>query len=44
MLFLVIAVDAQLNASGKNGAEFEGGWTAAKYDALAKWIDEHPEN
>ncbi|GAC1515864.1 MAG: hypothetical protein NVS1B11_34610 [Terriglobales bacterium] len=33
----------QLNALGKNGAEFEGGWTAAKYDALAKWIDEHPD-
>jgi 4-hydroxy-4-methyl-2-oxoglutarate aldolase len=37
------AFNFQLNASGKNGAEFEGGWTAAKYDALAKWIDEHPE-
>jgi regulator of RNase E activity RraA len=37
------AFNFQLNASGKNGAEFEGGWTAAKYDALAKWIDEHPD-
>jgi 4-hydroxy-4-methyl-2-oxoglutarate aldolase len=37
------AFNFQLNASGRNGAEFEGGWTAAKYDALAKWIDEHPD-
>lgn len=37
------AFNFQLNASGKNGAEFEGGWTTAKYDALAKWIDEHPD-
>ena len=33
----------ELNRSGKNGGEFEGGWTAQKYDALAKWIDAHPE-
>ena len=33
----------ELNRLGKNGAEFEGGWTRAKYDALAKWIDEHPD-
>jgi 4-hydroxy-4-methyl-2-oxoglutarate aldolase len=32
-----------LNRSGKNGAEFEGGWTPEKYDSLAKWVDEHPE-
>ena len=37
------AFNFELNASGKNGAEFEGGWTPAKYDALAKWIDQHPE-
>jgi 4-hydroxy-4-methyl-2-oxoglutarate aldolase len=37
------AFNFDLNASGKNGAEFEGGWTLAKYDALAKWIDAHPE-
>ena len=37
------AFNFELNASGKNGAEFEGGWTAAKYDAMAKWIDAHPE-
>jgi regulator of RNase E activity RraA len=33
----------ELNQLGKNGAEFEGGWTPAKYDAFAKWIDAHPE-
>ena len=33
----------ELNRQGKNGAEFEGGWTPAKYDAFAKWIDAHPE-
>ncbi|QNI33165.1 RraA family protein [Alloacidobacterium dinghuense] len=33
----------ELNRSGKNGGEFEGGWTSQKYDALAKWIDAHPE-
>ena len=33
----------ELNRAGKNGGEFEGGWTPRKYDALAKWIDAHPE-
>src|ERR1700739_1568848 len=33
----------ELNREGKNGAEFEGGWNAKKYDAFAKWIDAHPE-
>jgi regulator of RNase E activity RraA len=37
------AFNFELNRSGKNGGEFEGGWTRAKYDALAKWIDTHPE-
>jgi len=37
------AYNFDLNSSGKNGAEFEGGWTPAKYDALSKWIDAHPE-
>jgi 4-hydroxy-4-methyl-2-oxoglutarate aldolase len=37
------AYNFELNSSGKNGAEFEGGWNAAKYDAFAKWIDAHPE-
>ena len=37
------AFNFELNQSGKNGGEFEGGWTPAKYDALAKWIDAHPE-
>ncbi|TCK70220.1 regulator of RNase E activity RraA [Acidipila rosea] len=37
------AFNFQLNRAGENGAEFEGGWTARKYDAFAKWIDAHPE-
>lgn len=32
-----------LNKSGANGAQFEGGWTPAKYDAFQKWIDQHPD-
>jgi len=32
-----------LNKSGANGAQFEGGWTKAKYDAFSKWIDAHPD-
>ena len=37
------AFNFELNTQGKNGAEFEGGWTAAKYSALGKWVDAHPE-
>lgn len=37
------AFNFELNRSGQNGAQFEGGWTAAKYDAFARWIDEHPD-
>jgi 4-hydroxy-4-methyl-2-oxoglutarate aldolase len=33
----------ELNKEGKNGAEFEGGWTPAKYAALSKWVDAHPD-
>jgi 4-hydroxy-4-methyl-2-oxoglutarate aldolase len=33
----------ELNREGKNGAEFEGGWTPAKFEGLAKYIDAHPE-
>jgi 4-hydroxy-4-methyl-2-oxoglutarate aldolase len=33
----------ELNQQGKNGAEFEGGWTPKKYAAFSKWIDQHPE-
>ena len=33
----------ELNQEGKNGAEFEGGWTAKKYAAFSQWIDAHPE-
>jgi regulator of RNase E activity RraA len=37
------AFNFELNQQGKNGAEFEGGWNAAKYAAFAKWIDAHPD-
>ena len=37
------AFNFELNRQGKNGAEFEGGWSAKKFAALAKWVDEHPE-
>jgi 4-hydroxy-4-methyl-2-oxoglutarate aldolase len=33
----------ELNREGKNGAEFEGGWTPEKYAAFTKWIDSHPD-
>ena len=33
----------ELNREGKNGAEFEGGWTPAKFQGLVKYIDAHPE-
>ncbi|HEX2919384.1 MAG TPA: RraA family protein [Edaphobacter sp.] len=37
------AFNFERNASGKNGAEFEGGWNAAKYRAFSQWITQHPE-
>ena len=37
------AFNFELNKQGKNGAEFEGGWNAAKFAAFAKWIDAHPD-
>ncbi|HEX4769858.1 MAG TPA: RraA family protein [Bryobacteraceae bacterium] len=33
----------ELNQQGKNGAQFEGGWTPEKYAAFAKWVDAHPD-
>jgi 4-hydroxy-4-methyl-2-oxoglutarate aldolase len=36
------AYNFELNRAGKNGAEFEGGWTAAKYDAMASWAKSTP--
>jgi regulator of RNase E activity RraA len=33
----------ELNKQGKNGAEFEGGWTPEKLAAFGKWIGEHPD-
>ena len=32
----------ELNREGKNGGMFEGGWDAAKYDGLGKWIAANP--
>jgi 4-hydroxy-4-methyl-2-oxoglutarate aldolase len=37
------AFNFELNRNGTNGGQFEGGWNEAKYDAFAKWIDEHPD-
>lgn len=37
------AFNFELNQSGKNGAEFEGGWNSAKYAAFAKWINANPD-
>lgn len=37
------AFNFELNRSGTNGAEFEGGWTKEKYAAFGKWIGAHPE-
>jgi regulator of RNase E activity RraA len=36
------AFNFELNQQGKNGAQFEGGWTQAKYAAFSKWVDAHP--
>ena len=36
------AFNFELNKSGQNGGEFEGGWTAKKYDALVAWINANP--
>ena len=33
----------ELNREGKNGAEFEGGWTLNKYTGFEKWINDHPD-
>lgn len=40
---LTDAFNFEMNQQGKNGAQFEGGWTQEKYDAFARWIDAHPE-
>jgi regulator of RNase E activity RraA len=36
------AFNFELNRSGKNGGEFEGGWTPRKYDAFVQWIGANP--
>jgi regulator of RNase E activity RraA len=33
----------ELNRQGKNGAQFEGGWTPEKYDAFGKWVASQPD-
>jgi 4-hydroxy-4-methyl-2-oxoglutarate aldolase len=37
------AFNFELNSGGKNGAQFEGGWTAGKLAAFGKWVDAHPD-
>jgi 4-hydroxy-4-methyl-2-oxoglutarate aldolase len=37
------AYNEELNRQGTNGAQFEGGWNAAKFAGFTKWIDAHPE-
>jgi 4-hydroxy-4-methyl-2-oxoglutarate aldolase len=39
---LMDAFNFELNRAGSNGAEFEGGWTAKKFDALSAWITANP--
>ncbi len=36
------AFNFDLNRSGKNGGEFEGGWNARKYGAFVQWINANP--
>ncbi len=36
------AFNFDLNKNGKNGGEFEGGWSPKKYDALVAWINANP--
>jgi 4-hydroxy-4-methyl-2-oxoglutarate aldolase len=36
------AYNFELNRMGKNGAQFEGGWSPEKYDAMAAWIRANP--
>jgi len=37
------AFNFELNQSGANGAQFEGGWTDKKYAAFENWVNLHPE-
>jgi 4-hydroxy-4-methyl-2-oxoglutarate aldolase len=37
------AFNFELNQKGTNGAMFEGGWNAAKYQAFGNWVNAHPE-
>lgn len=40
---LMDAFNFELNQEGKNGAQFEGGWNAAKFAAFRKWVEAHPD-
>jgi regulator of RNase E activity RraA len=40
---LMDAYNFELNKQGKNGAEFEGGWTREKYQGLSNWVAAHPD-
>jgi 4-hydroxy-4-methyl-2-oxoglutarate aldolase len=37
------AFNFELNSGGKNGAQFEGGWTSEKLAAFGRWVDAHPD-
>jgi 4-hydroxy-4-methyl-2-oxoglutarate aldolase len=36
------AFNFELNRTGQNGGEFEGGWNARKYDGFVQWINANP--
>jgi 4-hydroxy-4-methyl-2-oxoglutarate aldolase len=40
---LMDAFNFELNQQGKNGAQFEGGWTTEKFAAFRRWVDAHPD-
>lgn len=33
----------ELNKEGRNGAQFEGGWNAQKYEGFRQWVKAHPD-
>jgi len=37
------AYNFELNKTGKNGGQFEGGWNAQKYAGFKDWVAAHPE-
>lgn len=40
---LMDAYNFELNKEGKNGAQFEGGWTAQKFAGFKQWVYAHPD-